>query len=522
MRFPLIAAFGLVFLALAPPGSAQFKKEKHPDKGIASIERPRLFDPVPVQPGEEWIQLYYRERKPDSKQKSRKERRFYPVLYVLRIPRVNVAPESQTSKEPDDSEESPKPRVVDFPTYVRYELNPGDPDEPEWTCTDEGPGKKEKTHKTRVWHLRGPTRSNDRFEGWAYTWEDEAHTVAVLGICLAADSKEMRKLWKRTGERLDLTPTVGSDAESQKWARRYERNGMSHPEFRISVRKELVEPWKAEDTENFIVLYNTKDQPLLRKIMRDLELCREQYMELFPPAEKFDAVSAVRICKDRDEYLAYGGRPGSAGYWNYVAEELVLYNAEVHERGKRADDSDTFIVLYHEAFHQYIHYSTGELPPHSWFNEGYGDYFSGATIRNGKFVRIDVNPWRIGTIQYLIEKDRHKSWRDIIKYEQSEYYTDPGSNYAQGWSMVYFLNKSPVARRNDRWAAILPTYFETLKTAYAEELDEAGNPRLLIHRAEPGKRARKRALAAAFEGVDLDDLEEEWAKYIAKLEAPRR
>ena len=73
------------------------------------------------------------------------------------------------------------------------------------------------------------------------------------------------------------------------------------------------------------------------------------------------------------------GNPRSAGYWNSRTEELVLFDAEEHERGKRPDDSGTFIVLYHEAFHQYIHYSTGELPPHSWFNEGYGDYFSGAT-----------------------------------------------------------------------------------------------------------------------------------------------
>ncbi|MEM1450275.1 MAG: DUF1570 domain-containing protein [Planctomycetota bacterium] len=536
MRCSLAALALTLLFALAPPAAAQFKKEKHPDKGIASIERPRLFDPVPVQPGERFIQLYYKERKADPKRKSRTARRFYPELFVLDIPRdvvvpttpgVGGTPPEEPEEEGEDGKKKKKkkkrkepPRIDDLASYVEHVL--GGSGKISWSLKEVGPGKKEKTHHTRVWDLKGPKSGGNRFVGWAYTWEDKQRTVAVLGICLQQDVEEMRRLWRRTGERLDLIEAVGSDTESQKWLRRYERSGTSHPEFRIGVRKELVEPWKAEDTENFIVVYNTKDKPLLRKVMRDLELCREQYMELFPPAENFDAVSTVRICKDRDEYIAYGGSRRSAGYWNSVAEELVLYNAEKKERGKRADDTDTFIVLYHEAFHQYIHYSTGELPPHSWFNEGYGDFFSGATIRNGKFVRIGVNPWRAGMIKHLVANRSHEPWEKIIEFEQSEYYENASANYAQGWSMIYFLNRSPVVKKHEQWSQILPRYFETLKTAYAEELDEAGNPRLLIHRAVPGKKARERALKAAFEDVDLTDLEDEWEKFVRKLELPKK
>ncbi|MEM7518936.1 MAG: hypothetical protein AAF368_18690, partial [Planctomycetota bacterium] len=268
MRRSLAFVFLALLCAFAPPAAAQFKKERHPDKGIASIERPRLFDPVPVQPGEKWIQLYYKERKADPKRKSRTTRRFYPELFVLDIPRDVIAattpgaealPPEEPEEDPSEEGEKKKkkkpkepPRIDDFESYVEHVLGRGG--KVSWSLEEQGPGKKEKTHHTRVWHLKGPKSGRNRFEGWAYTWEDQERTVAVLGICLDENSKEMRKLWRRTGERLDLIEAVGSDTESQKWLRRYERSGASHPEFRISVRKELVEPWKAEDTDNFIVL----------------------------------------------------------------------------------------------------------------------------------------------------------------------------------------------------------------------------------------------------------------------------
>jgi len=58
---------------------------------------------------------------------------------------------------------------------------------------------------------------------------------------------------------------------------------------------------------------------------------------------------------------------------------------------------DSLRVLYHEAFHQYIHYAVGDVAPHSWFNEGHGDYFAGHNYRGRKF-KSDVFRWRTGII----------------------------------------------------------------------------------------------------------------------------
>ena len=48
-------------------------------------------------------------------------------------------------------------------------------------------------------------------------------------------------------------------------------------------------------------------------------------------------------------------------------------------------------MLYHEAFHQFIHYSAGELPPHSWYNEGHGDYFG--SFRDDVMKKVSQYKW---------------------------------------------------------------------------------------------------------------------------------
>ena len=65
---------------------------------------------------------------------------------------------------------------------------------------------------------------------------------------------------------------------------------------------------------------------------------------------------------------------------------------------KKEPDDDTLAVLYHEAFHQYIYYSVGEVAPHSWFNEGHGDYYAGAKYLSKKFNIRPFN-WRVGIIK---------------------------------------------------------------------------------------------------------------------------
>jgi hypothetical protein len=207
--------------------------------------------------------------------------------------------------------------------------------------------------------------------------------------------------------------------------------------------------------------------------------------------------SVVRVCATKAMYHSYGGPPSSAGYWNWVDEELVVY------AGGTNGTRDTWITLNHEAFHQYIFYFYGNISPHSWYNEGTGDYYSGYQLnRRGKF-ELERNEWRLRTIQGAVRTGDFAPLKELVRWTQQEYYGSNnlglggGANYAQGWSFVYFLRtgeKGKARGWQDSWNGILDLYLDTL--ALTGDLDQA--------------------VEKAYAGVDWEAMEKSWKSYTSK------
>ncbi|MEM7516264.1 MAG: hypothetical protein AAF368_04985, partial [Planctomycetota bacterium] len=290
--------------------------------------------------------------------------------------------------------------------------------------------------------------------------------------------------------------------------------------------------WELYETENYFVVTNNEDKAFIRELMERLEAIRKTYENLYPPtlaeeirqevaAEKAKArqasgeeededeaparprrssagradpmelsrASVVRVCKDQSQYYSYGGPRGSAGYWSSHHEELVIYDDK-----KGGGRGDTWITLNHEAFHQYIFYFFGNLAPHSWYNEGNGDFFSGYQLKNARF-KLKKNSWREGTIKEAIRDGSYVPLKKLVKYTQREYYANPGLCYAQGWSFIWFLRTGEDKNApgwNDDWNGILTQYLRTLAVTGDLEI----------------------AVDKAFEGVDWDEMEESWKAYI--------
>jgi hypothetical protein len=504
MNVPCLIS-ALLLASLAAPVSAQggYTTEKHPEHGL-TFPRARHYEALPTQPTEEWIVLRFAEKKSQARKKGRRQT---PQMWIVRIDhQIGTNPERL-----DDEERPPR----SFDDYVESQLE-------KWE-KGEALDVEEKQGWMGSEYLLENKKGLYRTAFWSYVWEKKgARTFAIMGVCSEADFDKEVKVWRHTASRMkfDEPTAANADRERVKWERHYARRNFIDVEHRISVRLSLTDGWKAEDTENYIVVYDTRDQPLLRRVLRDLEIIRKEYEKLFPSIDPVSTVSTVRVCKDRTEYMQYGGSSGSAGYWSVGTEELVLFDGTKMPKGERKDRHDTFIVLYHEAFHQYIHYSAGELSPHSWYNEGNGDYFSGALISNGKMRKIGPNPWRVARIKYTVEGFDYVPWRQIIRYEQKEYYDNPYVCYAQGWSMVYFLNTSKVARKNTVWSQILPTYFAELKRAWGAELlllDAAGKLDNKEERKSAQERAREKAVDKAFSDVDLREIEKAWIAFVEDL-----
>ena len=299
----------------------------------------------------------------------------------------------------------------------------------------------------------------------------------------------------------------------------------------------LVSPQK-----QYVVVDNTKgkrNDVLAKVIAERVEAIREQLYETqFPPTRTIEDVSVIRICGDRGEYLAYGAPSNSAGFWNPHDEELVFYDSSP---ATKVDD-DTIAVLYHEAFHQYIHYSVGGVDPQSWFNEGHGDYYSGARYVNGKFT-IHPFSWRIGVIKAALhagpsKKDAKGDWdrkkegytplQDFTSFTQGDYYAYANVCYAEGWSLIYFLREIVPKKPdwNAKWGRILDVYFKTLQGIPAGTPASGGKPTTPDDPAmgEPaGAKGKKaggdvdEAMRAAFDGVDWAELEAAWKSSIASV-----
>ncbi len=286
-----------------------------------------------------------------------------------------------------------------------------------------------------------------------------------------------------------------------------------------AIKRKVGVGWAHLQTRNYLLVFDKNVKPdLVRSISIQIEAIRKDVYEvLFPPDRPVTAISVVRVCKDPDQYRQYGGPGGSAGYWNSGEQELVFY-----QDGSKGGDS--LRVLYHEAFHQFIFYSVGSISPHDWFNEGHGDYFSGHNLgAGGRFIPKPFS-WRQGIIKGAMGSKTYIPLKMFVQYSHQQYYGPQiGQNYAQGWSLIWFLRGT----KNPAWKDILPNYFTTLKGEVTKWVDgeieakkkdgsytEGWRPSRTPDDVEES--ARKKALDAAFGSFGdrtWEKFEKEWKDF---------
>ena len=319
---------------------------------------------------------------------------------------------------------------------------------------------------------QGDPKNRDVQKGQLLLVAAEIRTVqpsdSIYGVvyaCAVADEENMLATFKNSIQRFRIVEPGEEDADEEGGgtadADIFVNSEEKPQEWREARKKKLagLKEWDALDTKNYLIVYNKEvKRPLLKKIALHIEQIRsEVYEKLFPPAKEVKAISVVRVCKDAEEYHRYGGPGGSAGYWARGDEELVFYQ-------DKSNKKDSLRVLYHEAFHQYIHYAVGDVAPHSWFNEGHGDYFAGHDCVGGKFIAKPFR-WRTGIIANALAQKTYVPLDKFLKYSQGEYYSNPGLCYAQGWSFIYFLReveRKKIVKYKKYWG-LLDRYFEAIK-----------------------------------------------------------
>jgi hypothetical protein len=281
-------------------------------------------------------------------------------------------------------------------------------------------------------------------------------------------------------------------------------------------RTKLVPGWKYMDSakKQYLLIYaEGVDDKLVNTVAEQVESLREQVYEvMFPPDKPITAISVIRICGDKTQYMSYGAPGGSAGYWSSWDREIVFYE-------DMSNKNDSLRVLYHEAFHQYIYYSVGACSPHPWFNEGHGDYFYGFDYKNKKW-QLAKSLARVSDATTAKHSGKVPPLKTWLRWEQPEYYEMTQkelkihANYALGWDFVYFLRTT----KKPEDQGILQRYFDTLKglvTACRVERQkkyphkETPEEEDLVNREHQAEWHEK-AIVEGFKGVDLDQLYKDW------------
>ena len=247
-------------------------------------------------------------------------------------------------------------------------------------------------------------------------------------------------------------------------------------------------------------------QDKAQRLADHMEKMLHVYKKTFKGSSSQFSAKPVKLFKDREAYIQYGGSSSSAGYYSPGERELVLFDSgnwsdkpQGPTTGRRAQieqrrrGMDVLGVAAHEGWHQFFHWyvvSLTEIP--SWVNEGMGDYFfAGKPVRKGRKLELDfsqVNTARFPVIFRAVEDGQTEPFEKFLLMSQQDYYANANICYAQGWALCYFLNQS----ENRKYKRIVPLYIKYIRDDSNWET----------------------VTKKAFRGIDVDKLEEEFVEWV--------
>lgn len=243
--------------------------------------------------------------------------------------------------------------------------------------------------------------------------------------------------------------------------------------------------WHATVAPEFVILDDLPPTDgAVSALTNELSVMRRKYAATLPsPINGSNVLSVARIFKTRSEFVASVAENDGevkdwvAGFWDPVKREIVAYLPPTD------DESARFLKLFrHEAFHQYLSYACGMLPPSPWINEGYAVYFEDEDDLDWK---IDVD---LEALEKLLPALLFMSQSEFCEGSDLEVHL----KYRMAWSVACFLEKGAP---NVRFQP-----FKNLKADYIKALLKYHDP--------------KKATSAAFGSKEnLEHFVSEWKKF---------
>jgi tetratricopeptide (TPR) repeat protein len=255
-------------------------------------------------------------------------------------------------------------------------------------------------------------------------------------------------------------------------------NGGDLPERPISQRK--AQTLAARDSQ-----FSTWENPYRRKtphytIVTDMgfemldaaatamEQMHREYLRIFQFKGRTTRCT-IRLYKSRQEFLEHEGDWAArfAGFYSPTENYVAAFDPRSRDNPRPL--SAFWATLFHEASHQFTYESFPGLAP-DWLDEGTASYFEGSRLLPNGFIEINgVAEGRLRNLHSALEQGE-PTLREVISfYEPGSY---PGSYYAVGWGLVYFMHNYEDERCALPYLRPYRDYFRTyLKDARHDHVD---------------------------------------------------
>lgn len=262
----------------------------------------------------------------------------------------------------------------------------------------------------------------------------------------------------------------------------------------------------ASDTNSTIAVVDDLDglnrTSFIPSLTSTLPKLRAEYTKRIPsPLEGTNSIAAVRVFRDRQEYLSFVGVEAkwTGAIFSPTHREIVMYLPQ-------SGVGELMHTIAHEAFHQYLAYAGAMVSSPPWFNEGHAILFehshfdSKGTIVFDKDVEAAM--WVQANADLLAENIPALLEMDYMPREgENENFgfyagTDEErlAHYRLAWSIAYFLE---IGAPNVRFRP-----FEKVRQNLMEALVRTRNGRS--------------ATSAALDGELRSDLIDEWRAFWKK------
>ena len=311
-------------------------------------------------------------------------------------------------------------------------------------------------------------------------WPSREENRKFLLLVTSAAARDAGQFRKAAGQLADSVEFFRPDASAT--VRRLNRNTAAGSETMQASRERVIRNirnlsgWWYLESPNYIFVSNQTDRRGMERLRREIERARNCFMSWFPPQVRINEVSVVRIFNDRDEYTRYvgGEMEWTGGVWQPARRELVIspLSWDASEETQREAIAK---IAFHEGFHQYLHYASGELHFPLWFNEGCAEFFEGIEFRGATGLVGLPDPLKRRLARLFAFKKKY-DLDELIRMNREQFYNREtrDRNYLLANALVYYLLKGAPANGQKEYAGIMSRYYLTFsKTRNPETAQKA-------------------------------------------------